>query len=336
MISFIVRRLLSLVPVLFLVLLMVFALVRIIPGDPAIVLLGPGATDQQIAALRAQMHLGQPLVIQFADYIWGVLHGNLGTSLKSGAPVTSEILTRLPATLELTFCATLIAIVFGIPIGVLSATRPNRLFDHITRVVSLLGVSTPAFLLALILQLVFATYLGLLPVSGRLSPYITAPPITGFAVLDGILAGNWPAAASALAHLLLPSLVLAAFLAATLGRFIRSTMIETLSEDFIRTARAKGLTRRQVLLGHGLRNSLLPAITVVGLKFAEMLGGAILTETIFAWPGIGRYLYEAIQNRDYPVIQGTTLVFALLFVLTSLLVDLLYGVLDPRVRRKMA
>jgi peptide/nickel transport system permease protein len=336
MVSFIVRRLLALVPVLLLVLLMVFALVRIIPGDPAVTLLGPGATDQQIAALRAQMHLDQPVVLQFVDYLWGVVHGDLGASLKSGAPVTSEILARLPATIELTLCATLIAIIGGIPMGVLAATRPNRPFDHTSRVISLLGVSTPAFLLALILQLVFATYLGLLPVSGRMSPFIAAPHITGFAVLDGILSGDWTATGSAIEHLVLPSAVLAAFLGATLGRFVRNTMIEVLSEDFIRTARAKGLTRRQVLLGHGLRNSLLPAITVVGLKFAEMLGGAILTETIFAWPGIGRYMYEAIKNRDYPVIQGTTLVFALLFVLTSLIVDLLYGVLDPRVRRKMA
>jgi ABC-type dipeptide/oligopeptide/nickel transport system permease component len=193
----------------------------------------------------------------------------------------------------------------------------------------------PAFLLALILQLIFGTYLGWLPVSGRMSPFITSEPVTGFAILDGIITGNFAAAWNALQHLILPTAVLAAFLAATLGRFVRNTMLDVMGEDFIRTAKAKGLRRSDVILNHGLRNSLLPAITVIGLKFAEMLGGAILTETIFAWPGIGRYMFEAIKNRDYPVIQGTTLVFALLFVITSIIVDVLYGVLDPRVRKKM-
>jgi peptide/nickel transport system permease protein/dipeptide transport system permease protein len=231
--------------------------------------------------------------------------------------------------------AVLVSIVVGIPLGVLSATRPNSGFDHVTRVVSLVGVSMPAFLLALVLQLVFATWLGWLPVSGRMSSYLFVDPVTGFAVIDAALSDEPGAVRSALAHLVLPVAVLAAFLAATLGRFVRNTMLEVLSEDFVRTARAKGMSRRTVVYGHALRNSLLPAITIVGLKFAEMLGGAILTETIFAWPGVGRFMFEAIRNRDYPVIQGATLVFALLFVLTSLLVDVLYGALDPRVRKKM-
>lgn len=335
MISFILRRLVALIPVLILVLVIVFSLVRLIPGDPAVTLLGPGATNQQIEALRQQMRLDEPVVMQFLNYVAGLFQGDFGTSLKSGQPVLDQILLRLPATLELSICATVVAILFGIPIGVLSATRPNSLFDHFTRVFSLVGVSMPAFLLALILQLIFATYLGWLPVSGRVSPYVVVPQATGFAILDGLLAGDWGAAWDAVEHLILPTAVLAAFLAATLGRFVRNTMLEVMTEDYIRTARAKGLTRSQVTLGHGLRNSLLPAVTVVGLKFAEMLGGAILTETIFAWPGIGRFMFEAIKNRDYPVIQGTTLVFSLIFVLTSLLVDLLYGVLDPRVRRRM-
>ena len=335
MASFLLRRLAALIPVLLLVLVIVFSLVRLIPGDPAVTLLGPGATDQQIAALRAQMRLDEPFYLQFIDYVVGLFQGDMGTSLKSGAPVLQEILIRLPATLELAICATLLAIVFGIPIGVLSATRPNSLFDHFTRVFSLVGVSMPAFLLALILQLIFATYLGWLPVSGRLSPYIVMQPITGFVTIDGMITGQWDVVLSAISYLVLPTTVLAAFLAATLGRFVRNTMLEVMSEDFIRTARAKGLTRSQVILEHGLRNSLLPAVTIIGLKFAEMLGGAILTETIFAWPGIGRFMFEAIKNRDYPVIQGTTLVFSLLFMLTSVLVDLLYGVLDPRVRKRM-
>uniref|UniRef100_UPI003100E245 ABC transporter permease n=1 Tax=Neorhizobium sp. EC2-8 TaxID=3129230 RepID=UPI003100E245 len=335
MASFIIRRLIALIPVMCIVLVFVFSLVRLIPGDPAVTLLGPGATQEQIDALRAQLDLDQPVVLQFANYVFDLLQGDLGFSLKSGQPVTNEILMRLPATIELSVLAVIVAIIFGIPIGVLSAIRPNSVFDHITRVVSLLGVSMPAFLLALILQLIFATYLGWLPVSGRMSSFLTVETVTGFAILDGIITGNFAAAWSAVQHLILPTSVLAAFLAATLGRFVRNTMLDVMGEDFIRTARAKGLRRSDVVLNHGLRNSLLPAITVIGLKFAEMLGGAILTETIFAWPGIGRYMFEAIKNRDYPVIQGTTLVFALLFVLTSILVDLLYGVLDPRIRKKM-
>ncbi len=334
MISFLIRRLLALIPVLFLVLIIVFSLAHIIPGDPAVTLLGPGATEQQIAVLREQLNLDQTPLVQFTDYLVGLAHGDLGTSLRSGQPVAREILDRLPATLELSIAATLVAIVVGIPIGVISATRPNSILDHVIRVVSLAGVSAPAFLLALILQLIFATYLGWLPVSGRLSPYIIADPITGFAILDGFLYGDLDAVWSAVRHLILPMAVLAAFLAATLGRFVRNTMLEVMAEDYIRTARAKGLSKSSIL-EHGLRNSLLPAITVVGLKFAEMLSGAILTETIFSWPGIGRYMFEAIRNRDYPVVQGATLVFALLFVITSVIVDLLYGALDPRVRKKM-
>ncbi|SMC49535.1 ABC transporter permease [Rhizobium sp. RU36D] len=335
MASFILRRLIGLIPVMGIVLVIVFSLVRFIPGDPAVTLLGPGATQEQIDALRGQLDLDKSFPVQFLNYVAGLLQGDFGVSLKTGEPVAQEILARLPATIELAVLALLAAIVIGIPIGVLSATRPNSMFDHITRVVSLVGVSMPAFLLALILQLLFGTYLGLLPVSGRMNSFIISEPVTGFAILDGIITGNGAAVWSAVQHLILPATVLAAFLGATLGRFVRNSMLEVMSEDFIRTAKAKGLRRGEVILGHGLRNSLLPAITVIGLKFAEMLGGTILTETIFAWPGIGRYMFEAIKNRDYPVIQGTTLVFALLFVVTSILVDLLYGVLDPRVRKKM-
>lgn len=336
MASFILRRLIALIPVLGIVLVIVFSLVRFIPGDPAVTLLGPGATQQQIEALRVQLDLNQPIVLQFFHYTLGLLSGDFGVSLKTGNPVASEIVSRLPATLELSVLAVIAAIIIGIPIGVLSATRPNSLFDHVTRIVSLVGVSMPAFLLALILQLIFGTYLDWLPISGRMSSFLTVPPVTGFAIIDSLIAGNPAAALSALQHLILPTTVLAAFLAATLGRFVRNTMLDVMGEDFIRTARAKGLRRADVILNHGLRNSLLPAVTVIGLKFAEMLGGAILTETIFAWPGIGRYMFEAIKNRDYPVIQGTTLVFALLFVVTSIIVDVLYGVLDPRVRKKMS
>lgn len=335
MMNFLLRRLVGLIPVLGIVLVIAFALVRLIPGDPAVTLLGPGATSEQIAALRSQLHLDRPVVLQFTDYLLGLFQGDLGTSLKSGQPVMAEILQRLPATIELSVLAMLVAILLGIPLGVLSAIRANTVFDHIMRVTSLVGVSMPAFLLALLLQIVFASSLGWLPVSGRMDSYLVVEQITGFTIIDSLLTGNGAALASALRHLALPTAVLAAFLAATLARFVRNTMLEVMSEDFVRTARAKGLRPAQVILAHGLRNSLMPALTVVGLKFAEMLGGAILTETVFSWPGIGRYMFEAIRNRDYPVIQGTTLVFALLFVFTSVVVDMLYGVLDPRVRKRM-
>lgn len=335
MFAFLVRRLLSLIPVLLIVMVIVFSLVRLIPGDPAITLLGPGATQSQIDALRAQLDLDQPPLIQLWNYFAGLLQGDLGMSLESGRPVLHEILLRLPATLEIAVGAVLVAILVGTPIGVLSATRPNSGFDHAVRIISLTGVSMPAFLMALLLQLIFATWLGWLPVSGRISSYMFVENVTGFALIDAWLSDEPGAVASVLSHMILPVTVLAAFLAATLSRFVRATMLETLGEDYVRTARAKGLSRRTVIYDHALRNSLLPAITVVGLKFAEMLGGAILTETIFSWPGIGRFMFEAIQDRNYPVIQGTTLVFALLFMMVSLLVDVLYAVLDPRVQRRM-
>jgi len=300
MLAFLIRRLVSLVPVLALVLVIVFSLVRLIPGDPATTLLGPGATDTQIAALRAQLNLDEPALLQFWHYLTGLAQGDLGTSLKSGEPVLSEVLLRLPATLEISVAAVLVAIVVGIPIGVLSATRANSAFDHVVRIVSLTGVSMPAFLLALLLQLVFASWLGWLPVSGRMSSYLFVDHVTGFALIDAWLSGEPGAVTSVLSHMILPVTVLAAFLAATIGRFVRAAMLETLGEDYVRTARAKGLSRREVIYNHALRTSLLPAITVVGLKFAEMLGGAILTETIFSWPGIGRFMFEAIRNRDYP------------------------------------
>jgi peptide/nickel transport system permease protein len=329
------QRLVALAPVLLLVLLIVFALSRLIPGDPAVTLLGPGATAQQIAALRAQLRLDEPPLLQFLSYLSGVLQGDLGRSLKTGAPVVQELLARLPATLELAVAAMLVAIVIGVPIGVLSAIRANTLLDHGVRIVSLAGVSMPAFLLAVVLQLVFGIWLGWLPISGRSSPYFLDDPVTGFLVLDGFLTGDPELAWDAARHLVLPVLVLAAFLAATMARFVRNAMLEAMAEDYIRTARSKGLPERSVVFVHGLRNALLPALTVLGIKFAELLGGAILTETVFAWPGVGRYMFDAIRNRDYPVVQGATLVFALMFMLVSLGVDLLHAALDPRIRRRV-
>jgi ABC-type dipeptide/oligopeptide/nickel transport system permease component len=332
MARYFVRRSLSVVPVLILVLLIIFALVRMIPGDPAVTLLGEGATDQQIAMLRAQLHLDQPVWNQLILYAGGLLRGDLGASLRTNRPVLQELLQRLPATIELSLAALLIAIVVGLPLGVLSAAKANRPVDHAVRIMSLVGVSAPAFWLALLLQILFAIQLGWLPVSGRIDVFLRPPTITGFLLIDCILARDWAALWSALHHLVLPACVLAAFLAATISRLLRSSMLEQLRQDYVRTVRAKGLSERVLLYRHVLRNSLLPTVTITGLKFAELLGGAILIETVFAWPGMGRYMYEAITTRDYPVIQGGTVVFALVFIISSLLVDMLYSFLDPRIR----
>ena len=334
MLTYLVQRLLSALPVLLLVAIIIFSLVRLIPGDPAVALLGEGATDQQVAALRTQLRLDEPLLDQFTGYIGGLLQGDWGKSLRTNRAIRTELLQRLPATIELSLLALFLALLVGLPLGLFSAVWANKSFDHISRVLALIGVSAPVFWLALVLQVVFAIYLGLLPVSGRLDVFLRPPRITGFLLLDSLLLADGQLFWSALSHLLLPAGVLAAFLAATIARLLRTSMLEELQQDYVRTARSKGLGSRAVLIRHVLRNSLLPTITITGLKFAELLGGAILTETVFAWPGMGRYMFEAIKSRDYPVIQGGTLLFALIFILSSLLVDSLYGYLNPRIRVK--
>ena len=329
---FFVRRLLSIIPLLFIVLIIIFSLTHLIPGDPATVLLGPGATETQINALRDQLHLDKPLLEQFFLYVKGLFQGDLGISLKTGQPVVAELKLRLPATIELSVFALFLAVIIGLPLGISNAIWKNTLIDHFGRIASLVGVSAPAFWLALLLQLLFANLLHILPVAGRIDPYIRYEPRSGFLFIDSILSGNWAMLWDTILHLFLPGLVLAAFLGATIARFIRTSMLEVMGEDYTRTANAKGLSKFAVITKHVLRNSLLPAITITGLKFAEMLGGAILTETVFSWPGMGRFMFEAIKNRDYPVIQGTTMVFALIYILTSLVIDVIYSLLDPQIR----
>ncbi len=330
--SFIARRLVNAVPVLLLVLLIIFALVRLIPGDPAVTLLGPGASQQQIQALRAQLRLDQPLPAQLFGYIGGLAHGDLGRSLRTGRPIAQDVRDFLPATIELALSALVLAVVLGIPLALWSATHAHGASDQLIRLFSLVGVSAPAFWLALLLQVIFGVALNWLPVSGRIDVLLHPTRVTGFLLLDALLTGSFGVFINALVHLILPACVLGAFLVGTVARVLRASIMEQLSEDYARTAVAKGLVSRRVLFGHVLRNSLLPTVTLVGLKFADLLGGAILTETVFAWPGMGRYMYDAIAARDYPVIQSVTLLFAVIYVVSSLLVDLLYGVLDPRIR----
>ena len=334
MTTFLLRRLVAIVPVLILVLVIVFSLVHLLPGDPAATLLGPGATTWQIATLHHAMGLDRPLALQFWSYVHGLATGDLGTSLRTGRPLIASLDEKLPATIELAAAALMLSLLLGIPTGILAARRPNGVFDSVCRVASLAGVSAPAFLTALALQAVFGAWLHWLPIAGRLSPSLLAFGGSGFVIPRALLYGRFAILWDALRHVLLPALVLASFLAATLNRFVRNAMIDVLGHDYIRTARAKGLGELAVVCTHALPNALVPALTILGVLFGDMLGGAILTETVFSWPGFGRYTFEAIRNRDYPAIQTATLMFSLMFALMTLLVDLVIVWLDPRARRR--
>ncbi|RTG93629.1 peptide ABC transporter permease [Thermus scotoductus] len=332
--SYVLRRLLGLVPVLFGITLLVFLFLQLIPGDPAQAILGERGTPEQLAALREKLGLNKPLYVQYLTFVKNILTGDLGTSAVSTIPVAEELKRRWPATFELALAATLVAVVFGIPVGILAAVRKNSLLDTLSMSLSLVGVSMPVFWLGLLLVYFFAVNLHWLPTGGRLSTDLAIDfrPITGFLVLDGMLALKPEVLMDALRHLILPALTLGTIPLAILTRITRSAMLEVLSQDYVRTARAKGLAERQVILKHALKNALLPVVTIVGLQFGTLLGGAILTETIFSWPGIGSYIYEGILNRDYPVVQAGVLVVATVFVLVNLLVDLSYALLDPRIQ----
>ncbi len=327
-------RLLSLLPVLFGITLLVFGFLHLIPGDPATVILGEHATPEQIAALRTQLGLDHSLVDQYLTFLTHLLQFNLGNSIISGIPVADEIRSRFPATLELSLAAMLVALLLGIPAGVLAATRKNRWLDHVTMSGSLLGVSLPVYWLGLLLIYLFAVNLYWLPPSGRISvdTGLNFQPVTGFYVLDALLSLNGVALKDVLAHLILPALALSTIPLAILARITRSAMLEILSQDYIRTARAKGVPERWVIARHAFKNALLPISTIAGLQFGTLLTGAILTETIFSWSGMGSWIYEGILARDYPVVQGGVLTVAIAFVLINLLVDLSYAVFDPRIR----
>lgn len=332
MLQFAGKRLFSSLPALLLVLLIVFGMVRLIPGDPAVALLGAGATNEQIEFLREQLHLNEPFLNQLTAYLGGIIRGDFGTSMRTNQPVLQELMMRLPATLELSIFAAIIAVIIGVPLGILSAKYPNSLIDQITRVFSLVGVSAPAFWLALLLQLAFSLKLGWFPVSGRLDATIRAQDAGNFVILGNLFRGNSAIVVSGLKHIVLPALVLAAFYGAVIARFLRASMFEVIHSDYVRTAKGKGVTPGRKLRAHELRNALLPVVTIMGLKFAEMLSGSILTETVFSWPGIGRFMFDAISMRDYPVVQGATLMFAIIYMISSFIVDVIYSILDPRIR----
>ncbi|MBF2025357.1 MAG: ABC transporter permease [Oscillatoriales cyanobacterium C42_A2020_001] len=334
--SYIVRRLLSLLPVLLGITLLVFGFLHLIPGDPAVVLLGERATPEQLTTLRAQLGLDKPLVVQYLVFLGNLVQLKLGSSIISGIPIADELKVRYPATFELAIAAMLVALLFGIPAGMIAATRKNSWLDHLTMTGSLLGVSLPVYWLGLLLIYLFAVHLRWLPPSGRISvdAGLTFQPITGFYVLDALLRLNGQALLDVLAHLILPALTLGTIPLAILARITRSSMLDALSQDYIRTARAKGVPEFWVIGQHAFKNALLPISTITGLQFGTLLGGAILTETIFAWPGIGSWIYQGILERDYPVVQGGVVFVAIAFVLVNLLVDLSYAAIDPRVQYK--
>jgi len=333
---YILRRLLNLIPVLFGITLLVFLFLHLIPGDPAVVMLGDRATPAQVEALRERMGLNEPLPLQYLAFIGNLLQFDLGRSIFTGVPIIDEIFIRWPATFELSVAAMIIALIIGIPAGVIAAVRKNSVWDNLTMSGSLIGVSMPVYWLGLLLIYLFAVNLRWLPPSGRISieAGLSFEPITGFYVLDTLLQGNVAALGDVLAHLALPALTLSTIPLAILARITRSAMLEVLSQDYIRTARAKGLLEYWVIFKHALKNAMLPVITIVGLEFGTLLGGAILTETIFAWPGIGKWIYEGILSRDYPVVQGGVIFVATAFVLINLLVDISYALLDPRIQYK--
>jgi peptide/nickel transport system permease protein len=332
MLTYTIRRLLMLIPVLFGMTLVVFFIIRAIPGDPAQVILGQQATKEAIAALTEKLGLNDPWYIQFVGYVKGLLTGDMGESLRSSTPISEEIWPYLAATLELSLAAMIIAIVIGVNAGIISAWFQNSWFDYIAMVVALIGISIPVFWLGLMEQWLFSLELGWLPSTGRENVRDPVEAITNLYLIDTLLNGRWDQFGEVVRHLILPSVTLATIPMAIIARITRSSMLEVMRSDYIRTARAKGMRMFWVVYKHSLKNAVIPVLTVIGLQIGLLLGGAILTETIFGWPGIGRYIYEAIGYRDYPVIQSGILIIAAIFILINLVVDLLYVAIDPRIK----
>jgi peptide/nickel transport system permease protein len=307
-------------------------MVRAIPGDPAQIMLGQTATEAQVQELRNQLGLDEPLPVQYLLFVKGAVRGDLGDSIVTGRPVTSELLERLPATFELTAFAMLIAILVGVPVGVISAVRQYSLLDKVASTTALTGISMPIFWLAMILIVIFGVNLELLPFPGRLGPTTAITSITGLVLVDSLLTLNFAGFWDGLLHLIMPAVALGTIPMAVIMRMTRSSMLEVMGEDYVRTARAKGVVPWRVVFKHSLRNAMLPTVTVIGLSAGLLMGGSIITETIFSWPGVGQIAYESVNRRDYAMIQGVVLYGAALFVLINLAVDMLYAVLDPRVR----
>jgi len=334
MIGFIIRRTLVVIPTILGITIIIFMMLAITPGDPAELLLGERATEASLEAMREYLGLNKPLYVQYGIFLKRVAKFDLGETIWTRQKVYIEIMERFPATIELTLAAMIISSFLGALLGILSATKQYSWFDYVSMLGSLFGVSMPVFWLGLMLMLVFSLTLGWFPMSGRLGVDIDLTTITNFHILDAILTKNWAALKDALMHLALPAIALSTIPLAIVARMTRSSMLEVLRQDYIKTARAKGLSEVKIVLKHALRNGLIPVVTVVGLQFGILLGGAILTETVFAWPGIGKWLFDGVVKRDYMVIQGGTLLVASIFVIINLVVDLLYAVINPRISVK--
>ncbi|AVK95434.1 ABC transporter permease [Lysinibacillus sphaericus] len=334
MLHYMGRRLFQLIPVLLGMTFIVFMLIRLIPGNPAQVILGQQATKEAVEALNASLGLDKPWYTQYFGYLGGIFQGDLGVSLRTKLPVSQEIFPYLAATAELAIFAMIIAVIIGVNAGIISAWFQNSWFDYTAMVVALIGVSVPVFWLGLMEQWAFSIQLGWLPTSGRNDVRDPITAITHFYLLDTLMQGRFDQFTEVLKRLILPGVALATIPMAIIARITRSSMLEVMRSDYVRTARAKGQKMFIVVYKHALKNAVIPVLTVIGLQTGLLLGGAILTETIFSWPGIGRYIYDAIGFRDYPVIQSGILVVAFIFIMINLIVDLLYTVIDPRIKYK--
>ena len=331
MLAHIIRRILLLFPTLLGISIIIFLMMHITPGDPAELLLGERATEPALEALREHLGLNEPLYIQYGMFLKRLMKGDLGETIWTRQKVWVEVKQRFPATIELSIAAMLISSLLGVTLGIISATKQYSLFDYLSMLGALVGVSMPIFWLGLVLMLIFSLNLGWFPMSGRLGVGIELDTITNFYILDALLTKNWVALKDVLWHLTMPAFTLSTIPIAIVARMTRSSMLEVLRQDYIKTAKAKGLSPGIVIMKHALRNALIPVITVIGLMFGILMAGAILTETIFAWPGVGKWLYDAVLQRDYMVIQGGTLFVAAIFVIINLVVDILYAVINPKI-----
>lgn len=329
----IVERVLATIPIMIGVAILVFLFMRFTPGDPVDLMMGESGnvSAQEVATLRAQFNLDEPIYVQLFDYLQKASQGDLGLSFKKNRPVIELVKEALPATVELSLVAVVISLFIAIPIGVYSAVKQNSVIDRASMGISFLGVSMPAFWLGIVLILIFSVKLGITPAQGRIDYGVGLDKVTGFYLLDSILTGNLQAFKSTLSHLLLPAITLGATLAAIVTRVVRSSMLEVLRQDYIVMARAKGMSEFKVVVKHALRNALIPTVTVVGLEIGVLLGGNMIVETVFGWPGLGRIAVEAIFNRDYPLVQGVVMFYAIVFVMANLIVDILYTYINPKI-----
>lgn len=330
---YVFKRLVLMIPILIGISILTFVISNSIPGDPARLILGPKATPEGIEELREEMGLNDPMYVQYGRYIAGIVQGDLGESTYSQQPVVNDLKRYFPATLELTLFSMFITLIIGIPFGIISANKKDKLADQFTRIMALIGVAMPAFWLGLLLLLFFYLKLGVLPGSGRLDNGVSPPDmITGMYTVDALLTGNWVAFKSAFIHLILPGITQAAITIGMITRMTRSSMLEVLRSDYIRTAYAKGGSENRVLYGHALRNGIMPVMTLLGMAFGHSLGGSVLVESVFSWPGLGKYAVNAITYLDFPAVMGVTLLIAVLFIVVNLIIDVFYHFVDPRLK----